>query len=193
MKKSDFDDTCCRVFFFWAVIFFLQTALWTFSAPAGDRKDTAAPKGSNTDETIRITSEKLISNSEARWAEFIGNVKAVQGNNIITADSLKIFYTGSMKKGQNATPGGESIKEIVATGNVKIHFDNRVAVTQRAVYTTEDRVLVLSGSSSKISSGKDSIAGEKITLFRAEDRIVVEGGSEKQVEAVLYSGEKGIK
>ena len=193
MKRSDFDYRCRKIFFFWAVIFFLQAAFLTFSVSAGDKRDNLSHEGSRTDETIRITSEKLISNSQDKWAEFIGNVKAVQGNNIITADSLKIFYKGGKNAGTNAPPGGESIKEIVATGNVKIHFDNRVAVTQRAVYTTEDRILVLSGKSSKISSGKDSISGEKITLYRAEDRIVVEGGSEKQVEAVLFSGEKGIK
>ena len=87
----------------------------------------------------------------------------------------------------------ESIKKLVANGNVKIYFDNRVAVTPQAVYNIETEILILSGDNSRIISGNDSISGEKITLYRTTGRINVESGSEKQVEAVFYSGEKGVK
>ncbi len=97
-----------------------------------------------------------------------------------------------MDNKKNPLAGDESIKKIVANGNVQIKFDNRVAVTQQAVYITENRVLVLSGANSKVISGNNSISGEKITVYRTDGRIQVESGKEERVEAVLYPGEKGI-
>ena len=67
------------------------------------------------------------------------------------------------------------------------------AETAQAVYNIETEVLTLSGDNSRIISGNDSISGEKITLYRTTGRINVESGSEKRVEAVFYSGEKGLK
>jgi len=51
----------------------------------------------------------------------------------------------------------------------------------------------LSGNNSKIVSGNNSISGEKITLYRTTGRINVESSGGKRVEAVFYSGEKGLK
>ena len=96
-----------------------------------------------------------------------------------------------MDNKKNPLAGDESINKIVADGNVQIKFDNRVAVTQQAVYITETRVLVLSGADSKVISGNNSISGKKITVYRTDGRIQVEGDKEERVEAVLYPGEKG--
>jgi len=41
---------------------------------------------------VYITADKLIAESDAKYAEFIGNVRAVQEDTVITADRLKIFY-----------------------------------------------------------------------------------------------------
>jgi len=98
-------------------------------------------------ERIRVSAETLVVDNEAKYAEFIGNVRATQGNTVITGDSLKIFY--KERSGKKSAEAEESIEKIVAKGNVKIKFDNRVAETEQAVYTTESRVLVLSGSASK--------------------------------------------
>ena len=193
MLLSDFSQRFRKAFFFWTAIFFLQVSCLSLIVIADDKGDPTDFQPVNSEEKIRITANKLISDSEAKWAEFIGNVKVVQGNNRITADSVKIFYEGGLDKKNKTASGGESIKELVAKGNVKIHFDNRVAVTHLAVYTTEKRVLVLSGDGSRITSGDNSISGEKITFHRDDGRVVVEGGSEKQVEAVLFPGEKGIQ
>jgi lipopolysaccharide export system protein LptA len=143
-------------------------------------------------EKLHITADKLISDHEAKYAEFIGNVMATQRDTVITADKLKIFFKRGMDNKKNPLAGDESIKKIVANGNVQIKFDNRVAVTQQAVYITETRVLVLSGADSKVISGNNSISGEKITVYRTDGRIQVESGKGERVEAVFYPGEKGI-
>ncbi|MBW2604725.1 MAG: hypothetical protein JRE28_10495 [Deltaproteobacteria bacterium] len=142
---------------------------------------------------IHITSDKLISDNKAGYAEFIGHVKATQGDTVITSDRLKIFFKKNFANKGPLSVSEESIHKIVAKGNVEIKFDNRVATAQHAIYNTETRVLVLSGNNSKIISENDSISGEKITFYRTDGRINVESGNKKRVEAVFYSGQKGIK
>jgi lipopolysaccharide export system protein LptA len=139
---------------------------------------------------VYITSDNMIAESEAKYAEFIGNVRAVQEDTVITADRLKIFYKKVEDNNKNLTSDEGSIEKIVSSGNVKINFDDKIAVAQHAVYTSETGVLVLTGPNSKVTSGTNFVSGEKITIYRAEDRMTVESGIEKRVEAVFYSGEK---
>jgi len=139
---------------------------------------------------IYITADKLIADSEVECAEFIGNVRAVQEDTVITADRLKIFYKKVEDNNKNLTSSDEgSIEKIISSGNVKINFDDKVAVAEHAVYTSETGVLVLTGPNSKVTSGTNFVSGEKITIYRAEDRMTVESGNEKRVEAVFYSKE----
>ena len=82
---------------------------------------------------------------------------------------------------------------MVSNGNVIIKFDDRVATSDRAVYMTETKILILTGPGSTIKSENNSVTGEKITLYRDDGRIIVESDSEKQVKAIFQSGDKGIQ
>ncbi len=194
MRLLNFNKNLCPIPLFFALVFTVLTV--PVVPPSGNAdenlQDTAA-RSLSEDRKIHITADKLISDNEHDYAEFIGNVRATQQDTVITADRLKIFIKKNPDNKGARGVGTESIDKIIASGNVKINFDNRVAVTRQAVYNTETEVLVLSGDDSRIISGKDSISGEKITLYRATGRITVESGKEKRVEAVLYSGEKGLK
>ncbi|MCK4469709.1 MAG: hypothetical protein KAU60_15310 [Desulfobacterales bacterium] len=138
---------------------------------------------------IHITSDRLVADNQAMSAEFIGNVVATRETDVITADRLKIFYKKGVDKKENQAAGEEMIEKIVANGNVVIKFDDKVAVAQQAVYTAETGIIVLTGPNSKVTSGNNFISGEKITMYRSDDRMIVEGGKEKRVEAVFYSKE----
>jgi lipopolysaccharide export system protein LptA len=175
------------------VIFLLISCFLIHIAHANDTSRNPKKKSSGKNEAIHITADKLISDNNAGYAEFIGNVKATQEETVITADRLKIYYKKNIVNKGPLSVSEESIHKIVAKGNVKIKFDNRVATAQQAVYNTETMVLVLSGENSKVTSKNDSISGEKITFYRIDGRINVESGSKKRVEAVFYSGQKGIK
>lgn len=180
-----------RLFAFFTALFILGT---TFSTAIVFADDKSLDTGNDTkDEMIFITSDKLISDNEAGYAEFIGNVRAVQGTTVITANKLKIYFNEGLNNNKNIVASEESIKKIVANGNVTIESDNRTMKTEHAVYTTATGIVVLSGANSKIIDGNNSISGSKITLFRDSGRIQVESDSDKRVEALIYSGKKGIK
>lgn len=192
MRRLRYNQSGNQILFFWITAFMLVAVLMNSFVYAEDKPNFTDTHKNKKNEKIHITADKLISDHEAKYAEFIGNVKATQRDTVITADKLKIFFKRDMDNKKNPLAGDESIKKIVANGNVQIKFDNRVAVTQQAVYITETRVLVLSGADSKIISGNNSISGEKITVYRTDGRIQVESGKGERVEAVLYPGEKGI-
>jgi lipopolysaccharide export system protein LptA len=150
---------------------------------------------------VRITADRLIAESRANSAEFIGQVRAVQGTTVITTDRLKIFYRAGANDTAANPPGDTNagqgqagaIEKLVCTGRVKIFFDDKVAVSEKAVYTADNGVLVLTGPETMVTSGKNSVSGEKVTVFRNEDRMVVDKGSNQRVEAILFSKGKGLK
>jgi lipopolysaccharide export system protein LptA len=149
--------------------------------PAAEKKLPSAPG-----EPISINADRLVSDTNQKTAEFLGNVKVVQGTTTITADRLKLAY-----KGDNADPtkaGAESIDTIEATGHVRIALDNRVAVGQKAVYTTSDRKLVISGPGAQITSGPDVIEGSTITFHRDSGKVEMVG----QVKATIRSDQRGL-
>ena len=76
---------------------------------------------------------------------------------------------------------------IVASGNVEVDSPQYTAKTDRLEYDVKAQILELSGKDSKITMGKNSIAGSKITYYRAEERFKVEGGTDKRVNAVFFS------
>ena len=140
---------------------------------------------------IHITAQRLVSDTTHNVAEFTGNVLARQGDTQITADSLKIFIAGKSEAGE-ASPE-QSLEKLVATGNVEIKFDNRLAVARQAVYITAQRMLILNGPGATITSGDNTITGETITFYRADGRFTVEGGSNGRVKAVILPEKSGLE
>jgi len=175
------------LFVIYAVIGTILTA-WPGFAQEKAQNETK-PK-----EKIHITSDKLISGGDQRYVEFIGDVKATQGDSEILCDTLKIYYKKDSVK-PDGTPASDeqSLKKLVATGNVKIKLDNKDVETQEAVYLVDERIIILTGENSKIISGKDSVAGSRITLYREDGRMKVESNTQKRVEAIFYSGEQGLQ
>ncbi len=153
-----------------------------------DRNISAFDKADD-NSNIQIKADNLVAYNEASYAEFTGNVSAIQGTTHITSDKLKIYYTNASENKEKKDTGEQSIKKVVATGNVVIRSENRTAYTSMAEYTPASKVVVLNGPDSKVTSGNNYVTGEKITFYVNEDRVVVERSKEKQVEAVFRSGE----
>ncbi len=161
-------------------------AVLSVTAVAQPPEDTGSA-----DTPIRISADRLVARAEDNTAEFIGNVRAVQGDTVIRADRMKIRYARSAGTASTEVAPA-AIDEIESSGHVTIHFGNKVAQAEKALYNTHTQVLVLSGADTRVTSGDNSVSGERITVYRREDRITVESTGEKRVEAIIYSGQQGM-
>jgi len=179
--------TICRIRPLWPIAFIAVVTLISGVAFGAGESKAGGTDTKLKNIPIQITAEQLISNNEENYAEFIGNVKATQGNFMITSDRLRIYYQGDLLKTQKERNDEELLKKIVATGHVKITSDQYSAETDKVEYDTVAMTIVLIGEDSKVFSGKDSITGSKITFNRKDGRIKVEGSKNKRIKAEFYT------
>ncbi|MDA3918262.1 MAG: hypothetical protein PF690_14990 [Deltaproteobacteria bacterium] len=138
---------------------------------------------------IHVVSDKMTAQEKSSMVEFSGNVKAVMEDSTLFADSIQIYFNDNKKEKESAPQS--SVKKIISTGNVRYISKERKAFADKAVYTTKDEILILTGKSPKLITGSSFVTGTKITLFRKEDKVIVESDGEKRVEA-LFNPEDNI-
>lgn len=123
---------------------------------AEDRK--AAIKG-----PITITSETLTADNKAHQATFEKNVIARTSEMTIYSDRMVVSYKEE---------GGE-VTRIEATGNVRLHKENRLITAQSADYFADEEKVVFTGEP-RAMDGENVVTGSKMTYYIKEDRSVVE-------------------
>ena len=149
------------------------------------------------DEPIHVVADRLEVDNRANVAEFIGSVKATQGDVTIISDVLKVFYEreddeeAKEKKGVEAgmVDSGGKVRKVVAIGHVKITQKDRVGVGSKATYWAGGRKMLLEGKAT-VWRGKNQVSGEKITVFMDQNRSVVHGKPGKRVSVTIAPGKK---
>jgi lipopolysaccharide transport protein LptA len=174
----------------WIRIFFWTFALFFVSSLVLADNQPKEKTNTQTGEQIQIVADKLVTNNEQKYAEFLGDVKTTHGNFVIQSERLRIYYKDDLARIKNQSSNQDLIKRIVASGNVRISSEKYVAEAAAAEYDLDTMVFVLSGENSTVKSGKNLITGSKITVDRKDGQIKVEGNAEKRVKAVFYSNEK---
>src|ERR1700730_667644 len=126
---------------------------------------------------VRITSSGLSYTDSERKAHFEGAVQAKGADLTITANQLDVFLQPQDQATANqAVAGTGKIDYIVARDQVVITQAARRATGDQLVYTSSDDKLVLSGGSPSIFDAEHGkITGVSLTLFRHDDRVLVEG------------------
>ena len=104
---------------------------------------------------------------------------------VMFADQMEATYAG--KSGEKNERGG--IKELTATGNVKIIQGERIATGQKIVFYGDEQKIVATGNP-RVWQGDNVIVGSKITVYLKQDRSVVEGTNQDRVSATIYPKEK---
>lgn len=144
------------------------------------------------DEQIQIVADKLVTNQTEQFAEFMGDVRARQGNFTITSDYLRIYYRDNHQdRARRQQTGNQGlVKRVVASGNVQVLFEEYTVETQRVEYDLDTQIVVLIGENSTMTSGKNILTGSKITVNRRSGQIQVESSPQQRVRAVFYPEEK---
>ncbi len=112
---------------------------------------------------IDITSDTVEADGKKNTATFKGNVVAKQEDVTLYANTLLIIYDPDTKK----------LKEIMATGNVKVVQMDRRATGQKMTFDQDKNKIVLDGNA-VVREGTNVIRGERIIFYVDEERSVVE-------------------
>lgn len=140
---------------------------------------------------INVTADRLVSDRNARYAEFSGRVVVTREASRLTCDNLKIYYMENKKDAGGGSENG-SVEKMIASGSVRLIFEDKEAVAERAVYTAASDSVVLTGGEPKVTTGKSFVSGEKITLYRTDGRVLVDSGASTRVKAEFHPADKNI-
>ena len=144
------------------------------------------------DEPIEITSNRMEAFNEKKLVVFSGNAIAKQGNKVLKADQLNLYYKKEPEKvkvGTTETEGTGNLEKIEAKGNVSLTQGERIATGDEAIYFRDSGKVIMTGNA-VLSEGKNSIKGDRVIVFLNENRGLVESNTKKQVKAIIYPQEK---
>jgi len=142
---------------------------------AESKKNAEAPKSN----PIKISSELMETEDGSRVVVFKGNVIAVRGHLTLNSDELRIV---------NFQSSGQ-MEKMVATGNVRLNYGERVAYADKAVYFNKEDKVELYGNP-RVLDGENQITGEVMELFLKEGKSVVRGSKDVRVKVVFYPREE---
>ncbi|HSA80059.1 MAG TPA: lipopolysaccharide transport periplasmic protein LptA [Geminicoccaceae bacterium] len=137
----------------------LGVALTLLVAPAALRAqalqhDTSLP--------IEITADQLEVAQRERVATFTGNVDAVQGELVLSADQLRVFYYGNRQDERPVGASG-SIRRIEAEGNVFVSSPRETAQGKLGTYDVASNQLTLQGAV-VLTQGENVVRGERLEM-----------------------------
>lgn len=119
------------------------------------------------DEPIDISADELELDQEKQIAIFKGNVDAVQGTLNLKSEELVIYYIQGADESsdEEATAGGgrTNIRQIDATGDVRLATPKEMASGDWAIYDIEKGVITLGGKVS-LTQGENILQGAKLIV-----------------------------
>jgi len=113
---------------------------------------------------VEVEADKLDVYKNKGEAFFQGNVWATKGDMLLKSNTLRLFYNNQTKK----------MDQFVAEGNVSIHWLDRDATCNKAIFQNEQRKVILMGNV-VIVRGEERLTGQKVVMDMATDHQVVEG------------------
>ena len=138
------------------------------------------------EETVVLTRGPLMVHSDKMVVSFNARNSDPPQSSGGGTDQHESVRNSSVPKEHNtvSTMSNRSVSRVEATGEahrVKIKYENGNATCQKAVYFVDGEKIVLTGDPVAWEKGT-RVSGKQITIFLAEERSVVEGGSHVRIE-----------
>jgi lipopolysaccharide export system protein LptA len=130
---------------------------------------------------VTVDADHLEAYQKEGLVVFTGNVVARQGGSVQYADRVEVYLDAD----------GDRVTRTVSTGSVRVVTrDCRTGTAQRAEYYDADQRVVLIGNA-RVWQDDNVVTGERITIYLAEERSVVEAGKRDRVKAVFHPKREG--
>lgn len=151
--------------------FISPTLLFAEASQVSVDKSGGADVKKKPEKAVTVTSDTMESNRSKGVIIFRGKVVAEQ-DHLMCSEELRVFYGDE-----------QQVKDMVATGNVRIVQTGMRARGDKVVYNKAQGKLVITGNAAAKQCG-DIVRGAKITFYLDNDNVMVEGGDQR-VRAVI--------
>ena len=179
----------------WMWLLFLSCSSIFWATVGQAALETTAKGTSDQPVGTTVISKKMTFKNQESIAVFDGAVVLTRGTLVVYSDRMVVSFhpagndpKKSSEPDKSLTPAkgpdtvsNRAVSQIEATGRVKIERDAGNATCQKAVYYRDEDKIVLTGDPVAWDKGT-RVSGKRITMFLAEDRTVVEGGSHVRIE-----------
>jgi lipopolysaccharide export system protein LptA len=133
------------------------------------------------DQPIQIEADRLEVRDQEQLAIYTGNVIVRQGETVLEAPELRVFYTGE-PEGPNE-PGSE-VDRLEAGVGVTVRSGDRTASGDTAVLDMTNDIVTMSGNVI-LTEGDNVVRGETLVVNLATDEGRMEGG---RVQTLISGG-----
>ena len=185
----------------WIWLLLLNVCLLGMTSSSESAGAAISNGGADQAVSTTITSKKMTVKNQDSQAVFEGAVVLTRGSLVVYSDRMVVLFRAqdspandnqkgheavkgvATSKGPDAVPAvsNRSVNRIEATGRVKIEKDSGSATCEKAIYYHDGDKIILTGDPVAWEKGT-RVSGKQITMFLAEDRSVVEGGSHVRIE-----------
>jgi len=175
-------------------------------------KQAPAPAAGNPSgqDPVRITSDRMVYNQAENAVVFIGNVHGTQADMAIWSNKLTAYFTekARLNTGGKSKPAeksheqqpadkgsgdfGEKIDRIVAEGNVRLVSGKNEGACGKLTYYVKEGMLRMD-QNPILREGQNTVRGDVIKHYIHENRSEVLSGTQRRVEAIFSSPDKGDK
>ncbi len=135
--------------------------------------------GLQADQPVEVTSARLEVFQAERKTVFSGDVVATQGDFVLNAKKLTVFFNADQSQ----------VERMEAVGQVKITQQGRIATADKAIFKQPEQVLELQGNA-QLQQGENRIVGDEITVYLKENRSVVKSSGSGRVKALIIPAKK---
>ena len=135
----------------------------------------------NSDEPIQIEADRLEVRDEEKRAVYRGNVTVRQGETLLKAAELEVFYSGG---GDMPGGSGGSLERVVANGRVIVQSRNRTASGDEAVFEMAEETIVLTGNV-VLTEDENILRGDRLVVDLRTGEAQMQGG---RVQTILVPG-----
>lgn len=156
----------------------------TTLAQGADSSAVNGLKLSNSKAPVKIDADKLEMRDKEGVAIFTGNVSVAQGDALLKAGLMTVYYNKAKKDdGETAAPassggvGGldsSSIDHIDISGKVYLKSGTQVATGDTGRYDAKNQIMVLQGQKVVLTDGDNVVTGCKLTAHLDTGRANVE-------------------
>ena len=173
--------------------FFCQFVLLSpFLAAGPGLAAPASPPAGTNKPPIHIEADRMVSMKSENAVLFSGNVDARQGQMVIRAAEMTVYYLSNEEKAKLPQSEERSLKKLFATGNVEIQNEGMTGTGDKMEYYEAERKMILIGNS-KVWQDNNLVTGHTVVVFLDQGKSIVERGEKKgeRVKAFFYPSGEG--